>query len=204
MIFSHIPKPLGMRICPIPKRIYVHRVPLDTSWFCSHCCATVDTALVIPRGTGSRTRMTARLTHLLVTLALRFPSVTNVSGRIHEERYASCTFPSLSLLAEALSASKSRLPHVASRRRKKLRADEPIRTADLLQLRVMHQALQGCAGGCKCRIFRGVSLLRLAECCTVLRSRWYQSGIKPFEKLWSGVEMPDRMVSVVIATVRSI
>jgi hypothetical protein len=44
-------------------------------------------------------------------------------------------------------------------------------------LRVITQALQGCAGGCKCRIFRGVSFLRLAQCCTVLRSRWYQSGI---------------------------
>src|SRR5215218_3092717 len=44
-------------------------------------------------------------------------------------------------------------------------------------LRVIHQALQGCAGGCKCRIFRGVSFPYLAACCTVLRSRWYQSGI---------------------------
>ena len=98
MIFSHIQKPLGMRICRIGKRIYVQGVPLDTSWFCPYCCATVDTALVIPRGTGSSTRMTARLTHLLVTLALRFPSVTNVSGRIHEERYASCII-SLAVLA---------------------------------------------------------------------------------------------------------
>src|SRR5215217_8512228 len=47
----------------------------------------------------------------------------------------------------------------------------------LLQLRVITQALQGCAGGCKHRIFRGVSFPRLAACCTVLRSRWYQSGI---------------------------
>src|SRR5215211_3396779 len=57
------------------------------------------------------------------------------------------------------------------------RADERTRTADLLQLRVIGQGLQGCAGDCKCCIFRGVSFLRLAECCTVLRSRWYQSGI---------------------------
>jgi hypothetical protein len=26
--------------------IYVHGVPLDTSWFCSYCCATVDMAFV--------------------------------------------------------------------------------------------------------------------------------------------------------------
>jgi hypothetical protein len=44
-------------------------------------------------------------------------------------------------------------------------------------LRVITQALQRFARGCKYRIFRGVSFLRLAECCTVLRSRWYQSGI---------------------------
>jgi hypothetical protein len=48
----------------------------------------------------------------------------------------------------------------------------------LLQLRVITQALQGCAGDCKCRIFRGISFPCLAACCTVLRSRWYQSGIK--------------------------
>jgi hypothetical protein len=35
-------KPLGMRIHRISKRIYVHGVPLDTSWFCPYCCATVD------------------------------------------------------------------------------------------------------------------------------------------------------------------
>jgi hypothetical protein len=44
-------------------------------------------------------------------------------------------------------------------------------------LRMITYALQGCAQGCKCCISRGVSFLRLAECCTVLRSRWYQSGI---------------------------
>ncbi len=46
MIFSHIPRPLGMRKTRIGKRISVHGVPLDTSWFCSYGCATVDTAFV--------------------------------------------------------------------------------------------------------------------------------------------------------------
>src|SRR5919107_3482364 len=41
-------------------------------------------------------------------------------------------------------------------------------------LRVITQALQRVARSCKSCIFRGVSLLRLAPCCTVLRSRWYQ------------------------------
>jgi hypothetical protein len=48
----------------------------------------------------------------------------------------------------------------------------------LLQLRVITQALQGFAGDCKCSIFRGVSFLYLAECCTVLRSRWCQCGVR--------------------------
>jgi hypothetical protein len=60
----------------------------------------------------------------------------------------------------------------------KQRADERTRTADLVSLRVIGQGLQRFAGGCKCRIFRGVSFPCLAACCTVLRSRWYQIGIK--------------------------
>jgi hypothetical protein len=48
----------------------------------------------------------------------------------------------------------------------------------LLQLRVIIQALQGFAGACKCPISKRFSLLRFATCCTVLRSRWCQSGVK--------------------------
>src|SRR5215216_6834993 len=58
------------------------------------------------------------------------------------------------------------------------RAEERTRTADLISLRVITQALQGCAGNCKCRIDKPFALLRLALCCTVPRSRWYQSGIR--------------------------
>ena len=47
----------------------------------------------------------------------------------------------------------------------------------LLQLRVITQALQGFARGCKSRISKGVSVLSVAGCCTVLRSWWCQSGI---------------------------
>jgi hypothetical protein len=35
----------------------------------------------------------------------------------------------------------------------------------------------GLAEVCKSPISRGLSLLRIAACCTVLRSRWYQNGI---------------------------
>ena len=38
-------------------------------------------------------------------------------------------------------------------------------------LRVITQALQGVAQGCKCRIDKPVSFLSFARCCTVLRSR---------------------------------
>jgi hypothetical protein len=50
MIFSHMQKPLGMRKTRIGKRICVHGVPLDTSWFCPYCCATVDTSSVTATG----------------------------------------------------------------------------------------------------------------------------------------------------------
>jgi hypothetical protein len=56
-------------------------------------------------------------------------------------------------------------------------ADERTRTAYPCSLRVIHQALHGCAEACKHRISKRLSLLRVAACCTVLRSRWYQSGI---------------------------
>jgi hypothetical protein len=60
----------------------------------------------------------------------------------------------------------------------KRRADERTRTADLISLRVICRALQRFAHTCESRISKGVSLLRLALCCTVLRSHWYQSGIR--------------------------
>jgi hypothetical protein len=44
-------------------------------------------------------------------------------------------------------------------------------------LRVIIHMLQGFARGCKSCIFGGLSPLRVAACCTVLRSRWCQSGI---------------------------
>jgi hypothetical protein len=60
----------------------------------------------------------------------------------------------------------------------KWRADERTRTADLLQLRVIIHALHGFARGCKSPISKPVSFLCFATCCTILRSRWCQSGVK--------------------------
>ena len=42
--------------------------------------------------------------------------------------------------------------------------------------------LQGLAGDCKSPISRRLSMLRIAACCTVLRSRWCQSGVS---RLWT-------------------
>jgi hypothetical protein len=57
------------------------------------------------------------------------------------------------------------------------RADERARTADLSSLRVISQVLQGVAPPCKTRISRRLPLLWFAACCTVLLSRWCQSGV---------------------------
>ena len=58
------------------------------------------------------------------------------------------------------------------------RTDERTRTADLISLRVIIQVLQGFAQGCRSPISKPLSFLCLALCCTVLRSRWCQTGIK--------------------------
>ena len=52
-------------------------------------------------------------------------------------------------------------------------ADERNRTAFLLQLRVIVRPCRGL----QIRISRRLPLLRIAPCCTVLRSRWCQSGV---------------------------
>ena len=59
---------------------------------------------------------------------------------------------------------------------RKRRADKRTRTADLESPATSDQS--GVAGVCKCRISKPISFLCLATCCTVLRSRWSQSGIK--------------------------
>src|SRR5215217_733723 len=60
------------------------------------------------------------------------------------------------------------------------RADERTRTAYPCSLRVIGHVLQGDTRACKYRIDKPISFLYFAASCTVLRSRWYQSGIKSF------------------------
>src|SRR5215204_1872956 len=57
------------------------------------------------------------------------------------------------------------------------RADERTRTANL-PITSDKWGLQGFARFCTSRISKRFSLLRVALCCTVLRSRWCQSGVK--------------------------
>src|SRR5215213_3254888 len=70
------------------------------------------------------------------------------------------------------------LLYVFPANRYKKRADERTRTADLISLRVIIHSLQGFARGCKLPISKPISFLRLAECCTVMRSQWCQSGVR--------------------------
>ena len=79
-----------------------------------------------------------------------------------------------------------------------VRADERTRTADLVSLRVIGHALQRLAQDCKSRISKRLSLLRVAPCCTVLRSRWYQSGIKDAlvpRRLWRPWGHPNNLLA---------
>ena len=52
------------KIC-VDKQIHVQGVPVSITWFCPYCCSTVDTAIVILRGTRSMTRTSVRLARLL-------------------------------------------------------------------------------------------------------------------------------------------
>ena len=76
--------------------------------------------------------------------------------------FISCGFPANRNKIESRRADSNRLP--------------------LLQLRVIGHALQAFAEVCKSRISRRLSLLRVALCCTVLRSRWYQIGIRTSDR----------------------
>jgi hypothetical protein len=78
-----------MRKTRVGKQICVQGVPIDTSWFCPYCCATVDTASVTLRVTASTTRTYARLPHLLGH-SRPPPSFGDVSGRYHKGTWAGC------------------------------------------------------------------------------------------------------------------
>jgi hypothetical protein len=75
------------------------------------------------------------------------------------------------------------------------RKEEPTSGLEPLtcSLRVIHQALQGCIQACNSPIPKRLSLLWVAACCTVLRSRWYQSGIKSDRK-WAIPRSYERVV----------
>jgi hypothetical protein len=73
----------------------------------------------------------------------------------------------------------------------KPRGHERTRTAVLSSSHVIIHVLQGFARTCKAGIFRRFSFLRLALCCTVVRSRWCQSSVRGSYHLsdwWAGVD----------------
>src|SRR5215210_8149970 len=81
----------------------------------------------------------------------------------------------LRLVAEPASRrSGSQYPAHLRHKRGAMSGLEPLTCS----LRVIGHTLQGVAGACKSRISRRLSLLQVAGRCTVLRSRWYQSGIR--------------------------
>jgi hypothetical protein len=88
----------------------------------------------------------------------------------------------------ALGAQKliTRIPYTYG---EKKRADERTPTAYPCSLWVIGHVLQGLAQEYKSRIFKPVSFLSFARCCTVLRSRWYQSGIN-FILIFAGYHRP--------------
>ena len=119
MIFRHMRKPLDMRKTRMGKRIYVQGVPLDTSWFCPYCCATVDIRLSsLFRGIGNGVRTPVSLTHLRDYSG---PSLLlgTVSGRSHKETWAGCivslTTPTRSSLSASRSVSSLSIAEKASR-----------------------------------------------------------------------------------------
>jgi hypothetical protein len=86
--------------------------------------------------------------------------------------YKRCGFNKHTNGKSGFSYSQHRLIYVGKR--------EPTSGLEPLtrSLRVIIQALQGFAQGCKSPISKSLSFLCFARCCTVLRSRWCQSGIK--------------------------
>jgi hypothetical protein len=156
-----------MRIHRIGKRICVHSVPLDTSWFCPYCCATVDMLSVTPRGAGSRMRKSAPS---LIPQRRVYRAATTT------RRVRAASSLSLSLLAKAFSESRSRSPHTTSRRSRNWRASEPIRNTDLLITSVRSVDAEVCRFGIS-KGFLFPALPIIAGYCVRVRVKLGSSGV---------------------------
>jgi hypothetical protein len=115
------------------------------------------------------------------------------------EKAASSPLPSL---PARHSAYKGQSPHASSRRsRRRRRADERTRTAFPCSLRVITQPLQGVANTPYLKGFLCCALPRVAPYCVPSGVRVVSNRLRNNGAAW---RLPDRMLSVVIATVRSI
>jgi hypothetical protein len=126
MIFSLMQMPLGMRIHRIGKRIYVHGVPLSTTWFCPYCCATVDTAFVALGDTGGGTNA---LLPCLIYWLLRLSAIPQETCGLHRSPRYHCQLSRLANWGRDLLTQLRREP-------RNRQADEQTRTAVLISLRV--------------------------------------------------------------------
>jgi hypothetical protein len=118
---------------------------------------------------------------LLRALSSRFlPSYYRIGqpGKIREGKTPGLNSRSVVSESPGLHAKGVNLAEYSAHLSRFGRADERTRSAYPCSLRVIIQVLQGVARTCKFRICRRFSLLRLALHCTVLRSRWCQSGVR--------------------------
>jgi hypothetical protein len=98
-------------------------------------------------------------------------SLNTPSSLEESEWYQSGIKIPLTLIHRARNPPRS--PCKSSQKREPTSGLEPLTCS----LRVIIHALQGVAHSCESRISKPLSLLRFARCCTVLRSRWCQSGV---------------------------
>jgi hypothetical protein len=134
--------------------------------------ALLLTRLVVTlRGTGSRTRTSARLTRLLIIPALRYPSETYVSGRNHKGAYAGCIVSLATPLHLRSVHEAGLLPQRCGEAGNREPTSGLKNRLPLLQLRVINGTLQAFASGSKTRISKPVQFLCPARCCTVVCSR---------------------------------
>jgi hypothetical protein len=129
------------------------------------------------RATSSRSSMHEISTHFVNRLRSR-AEAARLRPSTHRGRYSVRHIHSRRLPISFTSLHSINFSTISRKSRQEYSRRAGSNRLPLLQLRVIGHAWQGCAGGCKSPIPKRLSLLRVAACCTVLRSRWYQNGIR--------------------------